>query len=437
MDVAKTFKKFLDNLAIKNVSDISQKYKRITNTLNKQYYDSESEIDHSLQVGSYGRGTAINGISDLDMLFILPYEVYQQYNSHQGNGQSALLQAIKSALLSTYPNTNIGGDGQVVAINFQNYTVEVLPCFLNKDGSYTYPNSNDGGSWKITDPKPEIEAINNLNNDSNGNLKKLCKMVRAWKNNVGLKMGGMLIDTLCYNFINSNSFYKDKSYSSYNLMVRDFFNFLKDQNKDQEYWHAPGSNKKVYKNDNFIAKAKKAYNKSLEAIENENYQKAYGLWRDIFNGSFPTAQTMNEAVKTQTATFRDTEEFIEDKFPVDIRNHLEIDCIVKQHGFRNKLLRSILAGASVRFPLMKQKKLEFFIDKTDVQDPYMVRWKVRNVGAIAERKDQIRGQILIDGGHGKRTENSNFHGPHYVECYIIKNDVCVARDKIDVPIKGC
>ena len=31
-------------------------------------------------------------------------------------------------------------------------TFEVLPAFLNRDGSYTFANSNDGGSWKITDP---------------------------------------------------------------------------------------------------------------------------------------------------------------------------------------------------------------------------------------------------------------------------------------------
>ena len=28
-----------------------------------------------------------------------------------------------------------------------------------------------------------------------------------------------------------------------------------------------------------------------------------------------------------------------------------------------------------------------------------------------------------------------FYGPHYVECYVIKNGVVVARDKILVPTK--
>ena len=31
-------------------------------------------------------------------------------------------------------------------------------------------------------------------------------------------------------------------------------------------------------------------------------------------------------------------------------------------------------------------------------------------------------------------EESSFEGDHYVECYIVKNGVCVAKDRIEVPI---
>ena len=44
-------------------------------------------------------------------------------------------------------------------------------------------------------------------------------------------------------------------------------------------------------------------------------------------------------------------------------------------------------------------------------------------------------RLPFDKGYKKRKENSKFHGPHYVDCYIIiKNGVCVARERIDVPI---
>ena len=79
------------------------------------------------------------------------------------------------------------------------------------------------------------------------------------------------------------------------------------------------------------------------------------------------------------------------------------------------------------------KNLDFFIARCDVPSPFSIYWKVRNVGEIAERKKQVRGQIIKTDKEHQR-EHTNFYGPHFVECYIVKNGVCVARDRIDVPI---
>ena len=51
---------------------ISERYKRITKVINREFWNSVSEIDHSLYVGSYGRGTAID-TSDLDVLIELNF----------------------------------------------------------------------------------------------------------------------------------------------------------------------------------------------------------------------------------------------------------------------------------------------------------------------------------------------------------------------------
>ena len=66
-------------------------------------------------------------------------------------------------------------------------------------------------------------------------------------------------------------------------------------------------------------------------------------------------------------------------------------------------------------------------------EPYLIYWKVRNIGLEAERRDCIRGQIrMTNNTHQK--EKTDFFGPHFVECYLVKNGVCVARNKIHVPI---
>ena len=77
-----------------------------------------------------------------------------------------------------------------------------------------------------------------------------------------------------------------------------------------------------------------------------------------------------------------------------------------------------------------------FIFQTDVPEPYDVKWKARNVGEEAIRRNCLRGQIIESNKHPNiRHESADFRGPHYMECYIIKNSIVVARDKIEVPIE--
>ena len=76
---------------------ISQRYKRITKAINAEFWEIDSDTDHSRYVGSYGRGTAID-TSDIDILVELPREEYERYDAHKGNGQSRLLQAVKTAI---------------------------------------------------------------------------------------------------------------------------------------------------------------------------------------------------------------------------------------------------------------------------------------------------------------------------------------------------
>lgn len=425
MNISQTFQDFLENLKIDNADDISKRYKRITKALNITFRDSTSETSNSLQVGSYGRFTAIKGISDLDMIYELPNGLYQTYNSRSGNGQSELLQAVRNSILETYSRTDIRGDGQVVVISFDNYQVEVCPAFLQDDDSYKYPDSNKGGKWRITKPKQEIEAVKNRNIASNGNMRRLAKMCRAWKNKNGVKIGGLLIDTFCYNFFNNNENHLETTYANYHILVRDFFNYLKDLDKDQKYWHAPGSNQKVYRKGKFTAKAKKAYNKICEAIEKNDNKTVYSIWRKVFGVQFPYPKEVLESAENYAVN----EEFIEDIVAVDIRSSLSIECIATQDGHRPEILSKLAF-------LRKNKKLMFYITKTDALPPYDIKWKVKNKGAVAKAKGMYRGHILNDAGKGERKENSNFGGAHYVECYIIKENVCVARARIDVPISA-
>lgn len=292
MGVANWFSTFCANIQVQDGGTISTRYRNITQRLNKDFRGTDSRTAHSLYVGSYGRNTAIQGFSDLDMIFRLPDNLYEIYDNYTGNGQSTLLQVVKKSIQKTYPTTSIGADGQVILIRFRDgITFEVVPAFLNTDGSYTFPDANNGGTWRVTNPRPEIEEIRTRNNACNKNLIPLCRMTRAWKSEWSVPIGGLLVDTLAYQFIDSWE-YKEKSYLYYDWMCRDFFLFMAEQDKDQEYWRAPGSGQYVYRKGPFQWKAKRCHNLSLEAIAYETAEpkkewSAKQKWRKIFGSSFP------------------------------------------------------------------------------------------------------------------------------------------------------
>jgi hypothetical protein len=291
MGVADNFRTFCSNLTVDNRSDISTRYKQLTRRLNLEFYGSNSETEHSYHVGSYGRGTAIRHFHDMDVLYRLPFECYTRFNNHQGNGQSALLQLVRSGLRKTYPQTEIGGDGQVVVIRFTDrMRFEILPAFVNKGGaSYAHPDTNDGGTWKVTKPFPEIAAIDKSDAACNGNLKQLCRMTRAWRRKWGVEMGGLLIDTLAHSFIEDWK-HRDKSFLYFDLMARDFFEYLAEQDRKQQYWLAPGSRQRVHRKGPFEAKAKQCYELAMQANSHETNERpstARNKWQEIYGSFYP------------------------------------------------------------------------------------------------------------------------------------------------------
>lgn len=428
MSISEIFSEFIGNLAISNTETISTRYGEITSVLNTQFRYTDSKTANTLQVGSFGRKTGINGISDLDMLYIMPKTKWDTYNKN--GGQLKLLQDTKEAILKRYSTTNIRVDRLVVTVTYTNFHVEVQPVFEQDDGSFIYPDTSNTGCWKITKPKEEMSAIADMDAVKNSNLRRLCKMARAWKNKHGVAMGGLLIDTLAYNFLNSTSEYDSRSYGFYDWLSRDFFKYLSELPKQSKY-SAPGSRQDVKVKKSFQRKAKTAYKLSLEAIEAEHNKNVNDKWKKIYGRPFPAASVATTESRSFADTWRNTEEFIEDRFNIDIKEYLKIDCEVKQNGFREYLLSEKL---STWFKLGVNKSLRFTITELSVVEPYQVYWKVLNRGEIARKRDMIRGQIVSDFGNKERTESTSFRGDHIVECFCVKDDVVVAKDRILVPI---
>ncbi|EJB8442380.1 nucleotidyltransferase [Vibrio parahaemolyticus] len=421
MTVSTDFKALLTNLQIKNRGQLGNRYRSITRALNIKFRDHESKTAYSKQVGSYGRKSGVHDISDLDMLYVLPSDDWVRFK----NNPSYLLQVVRGAIREVYKKTEVRGDGQVVVVTFKDKVeFEICPVFRQEDGRYKYPNSNNGGSWLICNSDAELLAFKELNSLRKGHLRRLSKMVRAWKERNEISMSGFLIDTLCYKFFQNNADFDDKSYASYDQLSLDFFSFLENEGTP-DYYRAFGSMSKVPVKKPFHRAAKAAREMCETAMQATTETEMRKEWKKVYGKPFPS-----HLPKTNLAT-ASGEQFIEHTYPdSDLKYEISIECEVKKESITHKL--SNLLGSDS--PLHKGFKLNFYVDEHDIPDPFELKWKVKNEGEQALQRGCLRGEISDDDGSLSRTESTSFDGDHYVECYAIQDNKIVARDRILVPI---
>lgn len=168
------------------------------------------------------------------------------------------------------------------------------------------------------------------------------------------------------------------------------------------------------------------------------YSQATATWGTFFNHSY-WDELANVSISEsfnicKSSTFTDTEEYIDEMYDIDERYDVIIDCKVKGNGFTLMPIVEFLNKYAFKFGkfIPHHFSVTAKIAYTTAPSYDKVLWKVRNVGEEAEKRNDIRGQILDRGS--AITENTLFEGNHYIECYLIKNNVCIAIGHVQVPI---
>ena len=171
---------------------------------------------------------------------------------------------------------------------------------------------------------------------------------------------------------------------------------------------------------------------SEDCTENDAIQAWYGFFNHDYWKMEESKQEKYSAylISNSICNFVDTEQFIEEMYPINYKYRCDISCEVTGNGWRPKLLKEMLTILKRFLPHNFEIKCK--MNYTNCPLPYKVLWKVKNVGPEAERRNIIRGQIEERGPI--ITEHSDFFGNHYIECYIVKNEICVARSRIEIPI---
>ena len=331
------------------------------------------------------------------------------------------------------------------------FHIDVVP-YLQRGGSHYITNRSKpegAGRFELSDPERFTAWIDERQRVTNGYFIKtmrLIKYLRDFKHTFDCK--SIMLMTLIGNLIKqdeSTALYTDVP-STLVILIGKLAKWL------------PGTMPDIFDpagtGDNFSARYRDEWNYENFRTRIINYarllQGAYDeadvetsikKWRDIFGDQFKPGTLARKALgETFSISIPWTGETFIDRtpynFPVRIDPRLNAritgrvtglasDRITRRNGFR----QFELAKQGNR--VAKNRSLEFSV-RTTVPAPYTVYWKVRNGGAEANEAKALRGEISKDEGLRQKTETTLYKGHHYVECYIVKNNMVVARDRQDV-----
>lgn len=233
---------------------------------------------------SLGRGTSACFGNFVRLMYIIPH----QFFSDDKEFPLRLVESLRVALSSLCSKIFINQAGSGITCAFEDgFTFEIIPCFENYDYSLRVYNQSNISNWAYVYPRRELAALQYMENVTNGNYSKICRMVRAWSYTNCVSLCGIFLDTLVFNFLN-DYVYRDWGYSYYDWISRDFFKYL--SSRSHEKIKAMGSNRIINSQGHYQKKAVIAYEMAVEAINYykiNNFEKSNQRWREIYGDAFP------------------------------------------------------------------------------------------------------------------------------------------------------
>lgn len=172
-----------------------------------------------------------------------------------------------------------------------------------------------------------------------------------------------------------------------------------------------------------------------EAYAADDGETSGDKWKEAFGDAFPVAdedledgEELAEALLNLGPTAHAQPVTA---IPVNsevLRYTVRVDAKVYSQGGK-KFFRGINSDARIA-----SNRTIHFKARTNAPEPYDVRWQVVNTGRHAERENGLRGNFF--GGRDLQSrpmhklqnwETTQYTGRHWIECFIVKDGVCVGR----------
>lgn len=453
-DLEKEMKKFYYNEVVlpkEETSKLREKKKLNIDRLKEglKEYNEENKTDYkiaeTIEQGSVAMSTVIqNDKNDYDIDVAI---VFDETNI-EDIGSIAIKNVIVDSLKRKCTNFKNEPEAKTNCVRIEysdNYHIDfaIYKRIKNEcDDGYKYEHA--GSEWRPRDPR----AINNWFKDEivvNGEKlrqairlsKTFCKSRDSWN-----MPGGLIQTVLCDERIQDYSRIDEMFYYTI-CAIRDRLIYNK------EVYNPTDNSQSLLLVQEDKDKLENLYNRLNTYISkldilfdcNCTEKQAKDAWYDFFNNDYWNIN-LNESARSLAITYNysknlyeydDTEEFIDNIYPAQVTTcFVKIDCKVTNKKGQLRYLSDMLNNNE---KIEIGCTLDFFIKNINAPNDYEVLWKVKNDGSLAEQYNCIRGQIFKSKENVKNHETSNFAGNHYVECYIIKNKLCIAKGHIDVPIK--
>jgi len=387
--------------------------------------------------GSYAQRTIINPVSADDEF---DADVLLDMNEVDGWEAKDYVEELYKAFRSSGAyRDKVSRRSRCVVVNYAGeFHMDVVPFLTRHDQRYITNRNED--VYELTNPEGFNEWLDDQNRLTSGRLVKtirLLKYIRDFKNNFSVK--SVILTILVAERVSGAALlanqdrYKDLPTAFLNLLI-DLNDYLQ-ANPVMPSIDDPSCPTEKFNHRwdqdqyaNFRKWIKTYAEWAQDAYDETDTDDSYAKWRKLLGdefGTYPTTALKASEAHRVVAGLRDTEEFVEEKFTVALNPAHRVTLharTVRRDGWRTYDLSQ--RGNRVD----RNRKVTFAIKSSNVTEPYEVWWKVRNTGPEAIARNMIRGQIVRDGGGRSRTEPTSFRGNHYVEVYIVKDGVVVAKD---------
>ena len=415
-------------------------------------------IEETYLYGSYRRSTAIGTIKDVDIVLLTNLDHKLEENAPQ-----PVLRRLKASLKefygeprdTAYQRRSIRVDNPMRSISNCELTLDVIPAVLVSEGkSEILIPDRELKKWILSNPKGHIAHTEVLNSENVGRGKfvPLVKMFKWWWKNWCVENipdeerpnpKGFWLECLA-----GECFQPGIATWSENFQV-----LL--QNILNRYGHIveppplhdpglPGEKIKTSMTSNEFCRFLQAVSDSQkimsEAISDNDDFDSTILYKEVFGDRFPILDSGKmDYTCPQRTQLGDSSHRRHLDCPIRLDSKHKHVTLYASYNKDDKFISELKSDGPTLQPNLTLK----FRASTKVQWPYEAKWQVVNTGEHAKREGQLRGDFFDSREKTNHQsismlediESTSFTGKHWIQCFIIKNGVCVAEsDKFYVNI---